>query len=74
MSWASSAPTSSMRWAAGTATAATSLDLVSPTPERIFFVPAVTISNFPSCSGEATGWGGDPVTPFQANVPVASTA
>ena len=28
-----------------------SLDLVSPTPERIFFVPAVTISNFPSCSG-----------------------
>ena len=50
------------------------LDLVSPTPERIFFVPAVTISNFPSCSGEATGWGGDPVTPFQANVPVASTA
>jgi 4-hydroxy-4-methyl-2-oxoglutarate aldolase len=124
------------------------LDLVSPTPERILFGPAVTISYFPSCSaaldpehynfanlfyeavgddpagkvivlasngytdtsmgggtkllrlhqkgcagvltdgrlrdfdelarydfaaycsGEATRWGGDHVTPFQANVPV----
>ena len=124
------------------------LDLVSPTPERILFGPAVTISYFPSCSaaldpehynladlfyeavgddpsgkvivlasngytdtsmgggtkllrlhqngcagvltdgrlrdfdelarydfaaycsGEATRWGGDQVTPFQANVPV----
>ena len=26
------------------------LDLVSPTPERILFGPAVTISYFPSCS------------------------
>jgi 4-hydroxy-4-methyl-2-oxoglutarate aldolase len=124
------------------------LDLVSPTPERILFGPAVTISYFPSCSaaldpehynfanlfyeavgddpagkvivlasngytdtsmgggtkllrlhqngcagvltdgrlrdfdelarydfaaycsGEATRWGGDHVTPFQANVPI----
>ena len=78
------------------------LDLVSPTPGRVLFGPAVTISYFPSCSaaldperynfaklfyeavgdepetkvvvlassGEATKWGGDEVTPFQANVPV----
>jgi 4-hydroxy-4-methyl-2-oxoglutarate aldolase len=26
------------------------------------------------CSGETTRWGGDSVTPFQANVPVVSTA
>jgi 4-hydroxy-4-methyl-2-oxoglutarate aldolase len=126
------------------------LDLVSPTPGRILFGPAVTVSYFPSCSaaldperynlaklfyeavgdepeakvvvlasngyadssmgggtklsrlqvhrcagvitdgrlrdfdqlarygfaaycsGEATKWGGDEVTPFQANVPVSS--
>ena len=30
------------------------LDLVSPTPERILFGPAATISYFPSCSEEAT--------------------
>lgn len=33
------------------------LDLISPTPGRVL-------------SGEATRWGGDQVTPFQANVPV----
>ena len=78
------------------------LDLVSPTPGRVLFGAAATISYYPSCScsrstgwpgvltdgrlrdfaelagydfaaycsGEATHWGGDVVTPFQANVPV----
>ena len=43
------------------------LDLVTPTPGRVLFGSAVTISYFPSCSATL-----DPerVTPFQANVPV----
>jgi hypothetical protein len=56
------------------------LDLVSPTPGRVLFGPAVTISYFPSCrlrlilsattSPSSSTRGGGEVTPFQANAPV----